>query len=111
MSRIGQLPIKMPEKTKATVDAAAQVIRFEGPKGKLTVKLPHPEIKPEIDPKTNILTVSRPTDSRRAKSLQGLTRAILANAAKGVSTGFERALAIRGVGFRAEVKGKSIHFS
>ena len=53
----------------------------------------------------------RPDDSREARSLHGLARAILANAAKGVATGWERKLDIRGVGFRAEVKGKQIHFS
>ena len=47
----------------------------------------------------------------RPRSLHGLTRTILANAAKGVTTGWERTLDIRGVGFRAEVKGKQIHFS
>ncbi|MCI0570684.1 MAG: 50S ribosomal protein L6, partial [Myxococcaceae bacterium] len=49
--------------------------------------------------------------SREARAFHGLARAILANAAKGVGTGFERRLDIRGVGFRAEVKGKAVHFS
>ena len=57
------------------------------------------------------ITISRPSDHRTHRSLHGLTRAILANAARGVGTGWEKALAIRGVGFRAEVKGKQIHFS
>ncbi|WP_164021713.1 50S ribosomal protein L6 [Pyxidicoccus trucidator] len=106
MSRIGKLAIKLGDKTKANV--AGQQVNFEGPKGKLSVKLPA-RVKVEI--KDGQVTVAREDDSREARSLHGLTRTILANAAKGVSTGFEKKLDIRGVGFRAEVKGKAIHFS
>jgi large subunit ribosomal protein L6 len=55
--------------------------------------------------------VEREDESRESRSLHGLTRTLLANAAKGVSTGFERRLDIRGVGFRAEVKGKTVNMS
>ncbi|MCP3167201.1 50S ribosomal protein L6 [Myxococcus qinghaiensis] len=106
MSRIGKLAIKLGDKTKAIV--AGQQVNFEGPKGKLSVKLPA-RVKVEI--KDGQVSVQREDDSREARSLHGLTRTILANAAKGVSTGFERKLDIRGVGFRAEVKGKAIHFA
>ena len=107
MSRIGKMPIKLADKVKATV--AGQRVNFEGPKGKLAVEIPNPKIKVEV--KDGVLNVARPDDSRDSRALHGLTRAILANAAKGVATGFERKLDIRGVGFRAEVKGKQIHFS
>jgi large subunit ribosomal protein L6 len=107
MSRIGKLPIKLGDKVKAQV--VDQIVKFEGPKGKMTVKLPHPEVRPVV--KDNVITVTRPTDSRRARSLHGLTRSILHNAAKGVHTGWERNLSVRGVGFRVEVKGKQIHFA
>jgi large subunit ribosomal protein L6 len=107
MSRIGKLPIKLGDKVKATV--AGQRVQFEGPKGKLSIPIPAPEIRVEV--KDGQVVVRRPDESRRAKSLHGLTRSILANAAKGVSTGWERRLDIRGVGFRAEVKGKAIQFS
>jgi large subunit ribosomal protein L6 len=107
MSRIGKLPIKLGDKVKASV--AGQQVQFEGPKGKLSIAIPAPEIKVEV--KDGQVVVRRPDESRRAKSLHGLTRSILANAAKGVSTGWERRLDIRGVGFRAEVKGKTIQFS
>ncbi|QSQ26929.1 50S ribosomal protein L6 [Pyxidicoccus parkwayensis] len=106
MSRIGKLAIKLGDKTKATV--AGQQVNFEGPKGKLSVKLP---AKVKVEVKAGEVTVQREDDSREARSLHGLTRTILANAAKGVSTGFEKKLDIRGVGFRAEVKGKAIHLS
>ncbi|MBU8897360.1 50S ribosomal protein L6 [Corallococcus sp. H22C18031201] len=106
MSRIGKLAIKLGDKTKAVV--AGEQVNFEGPKGKLSVKLPA-HVKVEV--KDGQVTVQREDDSRTARSLHGLTRTILANAAKGVSVGFERRLDIRGVGFRAEVKGKAIHFA
>ena len=106
MSRIGKLPIKLGDKTKATV--AGKKVNFEGPKGKLSVNLP---AKVKVEVKDGNVLVVREDDSREARSLHGLARTILANAAKGVSTGFERKLDIRGVGFRAEVKGKQVHFS
>jgi len=107
MSRIGKMPIKLADKVKATVAAGA--VKFEGPKGKMQVTLPLGGLT--VDVKDGVLHVHRPDESRRSKSLHGLARAILANAAKGVATGWERKLDIRGVGFRAEVKGKQIHFS
>ena len=107
MSRIGKLAIKLTDKVKAAV--AGQEVKFEGPRGKLTIQIPHPDIKVEV--KNSEVVVRRPDDSRRARSLHGLTRSILANAAKGVSIGWERKLDIRGVGFRVEVKGRQIHFS
>ena len=107
MSRIGKLAIKLAEKVKVTI-SQGQVL-FEGPKGKLAVKLPGGNIKVEV--KDGQMLVARPDDSRQSRSLHGLTRAILANAAKGVATGWERKLDIRGVGYRAEVKGKNINFS
>ena len=107
MSRIGKLAIKLTDKVKASV--AGQDVKFEGPKGKLVIRIPQPDILVEV--KDGEVLVRRPDESRRARSLHGLTRSILANAAKGVSTGWERKLDIRGVGFRAEVKGRQIHFS
>jgi large subunit ribosomal protein L6 len=106
MSRVGKLAIKLDPKVKTNV--STEKVNLEGPKGKISVVLPA-GIKIEV--KDGNIHVVRPDETRRAKSLHGLTRAILANAVKGVSTGWERRLDIRGVGFRAEVKGKAIHFS
>jgi len=106
MSRIGKLAIKLGDKVKANV--SGQKVNFEGPKGKMSVAIAR-GIKVEV--KDGNVLVGRPDDSRAAKSLHGLTRTILANAAKGVAAGWERKLDIRGVGFRAEVKGKQVHFS
>lgn len=107
MSRIGKQQIKLADKVKATV--AQGQVNFEGPKGKFVVPLPSAAITVAV--KDGVVTVSRPNDERKIRALHGLTRAILANAARGVAQGWERALAIRGVGYRAEVKGKQVHFS
>src|SRR5258708_21831512 len=107
MSRIGKLPIKLADKVKRVV--GGEEVKFEGPKGQLSIRVPNPQIKVQV--KDGQVLVTRADDSRRARSLHGLTRSILANAAKGVSTGWERKLDIRGVGFRAEVKGRQIHFA
>jgi large subunit ribosomal protein L6 len=107
MSRIGKLGVKLADKVKATV--AGGEVKLEGPKGKLSVRIPHPDLK--VDVKDGVLHVHRPDDSRKFRALHGLTRAIIANAARGVATGWEKKLDIRGVGFRAEVKGKQIHFA
>ena len=106
MSRIGKLAIKLGDKVKATV--AGNKINFEGPKGKMSLRIPE-LIKVEV--KDGNVNVLRANETRQAKSLHGLTRTILANANKGVSTGWEKRLDIRGVGFRAEVKGKQVNFS
>jgi large subunit ribosomal protein L6 len=107
MSRIGKLPVKLADKTKATV--SGRQVSFEGPKGKMVVQLPAKGVKVTIA--GNEVRVEREDESRESRSLHGLTRTLLANAAKGVSTGFERRLDIRGVGFRAEVKGKTVNMS
>jgi len=106
MSRIGKLAIKLDPKVKASVASGA--VAFEGPKGKVKVPLPQ---RITADVKDGQIHVQRPDDSREARALHGLARSLLANAAKGVASGWERKLDIRGVGFRAEVKGKQIHFA
>ncbi|MFL5322394.1 MAG: 50S ribosomal protein L6 [Myxococcaceae bacterium] len=106
MSRIGKMPVKLADKVKANV--SGQLVSLEGPKGKMKVNIPA-GIKVEV--KGTEINVIRPADDKKSRAMHGLTRAIIANAAKGVATGWERTLAIRGVGFRAEVKGKQIHFS
>lgn len=106
MSRIGKLPIPIPEKVKIAIQG--REIRAEGPKGKASLKIAE-RVSARVDGK-NIL-VERPDDERDARALHGLTRAIVANLVTGVSTGFERVLEINGVGYRAEVEGKEILFT
>ena len=77
MSRIGKLGIKLEPKVKASVASGA--VAFEGPKGKMQVALP-PTITVEV--KDGQIHVQRPSDTREARSLHGLARSLLANAAK-----------------------------
>jgi large subunit ribosomal protein L6 len=106
MSRIGKLPVKLGEKTKATI--SGKVVSFDGPKGKMVVTLPE---HVRVEQADNELLVQRADESRQARAMHGLARTMLYNANRGVSQGFERRLDIRGVGFRAEVKGKAVHMS
>ena len=106
MSRIGKLPVKIPEKVKVAVTGTT--IKVEGPKGKMSFPF-NPVVKVEVA--GNEVRVTRPDESRLAKGLHGLTRTLVRNALDGVTKGYERTLEISGVGFKAELKGKSINFT
>ena len=106
MSRVGKLPVKIPEKVKVAIDG--NVVKVEGPKGKMA--FPY-NTKLKIEVAGTEVKVSRPDDSRDSKSLHGLTRKLLQNALARVAKGYERVLEISGVGFKAEVKGKEINFT
>jgi large subunit ribosomal protein L6 len=106
MSRIGKLPVKIPEKVKVAI--AGTTIKVEGPKGKMSFPF-NPVVKVEVA--GNEVRVSRPDESRLAKGLHGLTRTLVRNALDGVTKGYERTLEISGVGFKAELKGKAINFT
>ncbi len=97
MSRIGEQPIEVPSGVEITISAANDVV-VKGPKGQLRRQL-HPEM--EIRREGSQITVVRPSDERRHRSLHGLTRTLLANMIIGVTDGFERALELSGVGYRA----------
>jgi large subunit ribosomal protein L6 len=103
VSRIGKLPIQIPEKVK--VEAQPGLVKVEGPKGKVTQKLDR-EIKVTVD--KGQVRVERPNDSRRSRQLHGLSRTLVANMVQGVTQGFQRSLDIAGVGYKAELKGKEI---
>ncbi len=106
MSRIGKKPIQLPDKTKAAIDGGKVVV--EGPKGKLEVEVPKGAVV-KID--GSVILVSPEPDNRKNRALQGLTRALLSNAVIGVSEGYVKVLEINGVGYRAEAKGKEVHFT
>ena len=106
MSRIGKLPVKIPEKVKVSVDE--NLVKVEGPKGKMSFPF-NPIVKVEVA--NGEVKVSRPDESRMAKGLHGLTRTLVKNAVEGVVKGYARTLEISGVGFKAEVKGKDVHFT
>jgi large subunit ribosomal protein L6 len=104
MSRIGRKPIPVPSGVK--VSAASGYAEVQGPKGKLRVLVPS-QIR--VEQKDGVLTLLRDNEEHRA--LHGLARALLANAVHGVTQGFKKELDIVGVGYRAEVKGKSVSFA
>src|SRR5262245_29197879 len=100
MSRIGRLPIPVPAGVK--VHVAEGRVRAEGPKGVL---------ERQIEPETAVVVesgkvvITRSDDSRRSRSLHGLTRVLVSNLLRGVGQGFTRVLEINGVGYRAEARG------
>ncbi|NNG01028.1 MAG: 50S ribosomal protein L6 [Desulfobacteraceae bacterium] len=106
MSRVGKKPIQIPEKT--TVTLANAVLTVKGAKGTLTRSI-HPTVK--LDISDSAIQVNIPDQDRKTRAIQGLTRSLVANMVIGVSSGFERILEINGIGYRAEVKGKSIVFN
>jgi large subunit ribosomal protein L6 len=106
MSRVGKLPVKIPEKVKVSVDK--ETVKVEGPKGKMSFPF-NPKVKVEVA--GNEVKVTRGGEDRVAKGLHGLTRTLVRNAIDGVTKGYERVLEISGVGFKAEVKGKDVHFA
>jgi large subunit ribosomal protein L6 len=106
MSRVGKLPVDIPEKVKVQVSHG--LVRVEGPKGELEHRLP-PGIQVEMA--DGALRVLRQDDSRNMRALHGLTRRLLSNMIRGVDTGFTRTLEIVGVGYRAEARGQALQFS
>ena len=106
MSRIGKIPVTVPQGVKVTIDNS--VITVEGKKGKLELAY-----KPEvgITQEGNLVYV-KPNDSTKvARSYHGLYRTLVNNMVVGVSEGFKKVLLISGVGYRAEVQGKSLFLS
>ena len=103
MSRIGRKPITVPGPVKVNVDGSR--VEVKGPKGTLRQTF-HPDMAIKLDDGT--LTVERPSDAPNHRALHGLTRALLNNMVTGVSQGFTRKLVIEGVGYRAEMKEKTL---
>ena len=104
MSRIGNKPIPLPSGVKIAV--AADKIDVQGPKGKMSVAVPRGI---SFEQKDGVLNVKRADDEHRA--VNGLARALVANAVHGVTQGFKKDMDIVGVGYRAELKGKTVSFA
>jgi large subunit ribosomal protein L6 len=107
MSRIGNKAVDIPDKVKVNIDNDGG-IAVEGPKGKLNWKLPR-DISAKVD--NNKVTVARSAETRSAKALHGLSRALLNNMVEGVSKGFSKDLEVEGVGFKAAVQGQNLNLS
>jgi large subunit ribosomal protein L6 len=106
MSRIGKLPIEIPKGVK--VKYSDLVITIDGPKGCLERQI---MAGVTIDVGETFVSVMRNGDSNKARAAHGLTRTLINNMVVGVTKGFERALEINGVGYRAEAKGDVLNLS
>jgi len=106
MSRIGKQPIEIPAGVKVSIDN--QSVSVTGPKGTLSRTLLDTVT---LDLNDKFLTVSRVDDSINARAAHGLSRTLVSNMVIGVTKGFERALEIIGVGYRAEVKADVLNLS
>jgi large subunit ribosomal protein L6 len=106
MSRIGKQPIQVPGGTRVQVTEGAFVA--EGPKGRVVQPL-FEGFPVEIE--GDVVRVERPGDAGPERAKHGLLRSLLANAVAGVSTGFTKQLDIIGVGYRAEVREREVHFA
>lgn len=104
MSRIGKMPITVPDGVKVTI-ADGNVVTVDGAKGTLTSTFHHDMI---IKQEGSVITVSRPNDQHENKSLHGLTRTLLNNMVVGVSKGYSKELEVNGVGYRAQKQGNQL---
>jgi large subunit ribosomal protein L6 len=103
MSRIGKIPVSLPEGVKVSV--ADSVIKIDGPKGHLERKLPRVI---EVEVKENRVLVKPKTNTKAAKAAHGTWRSLIHNMTKGVSEGWTKKLEMVGTGYRAEGSGKEI---
>ncbi len=106
MSRIGKKPITIPK--GVTVKVLDGAVEVQGPKGKLTQAFPHGI---DFELADGHLVAKRATTDPGLAKFHGLARSLVANAVTGVTEGFKKELDIVGVGYRAELKGKQVHFA
>jgi large subunit ribosomal protein L6 len=106
MSRIGKLPVNVPNGVTVTVNGTTVTVK--GPKGILVQEF-NKDITVKIEDGKVIVT--RPSDDKEHRALHGLTRALIANMVKGVTEGYEKSLEINGVGYRAAKTGKKLNLT
>jgi large subunit ribosomal protein L6 len=106
MSRIGKLPIAVPNGVTVTVDG--NTVKVKGPKGELSHRLAGGIT---VDRDENTLNVKRESEETNHKSLHGLTRSLIANMVEGVTKGYQKQLEITGVGYKAEVRPYGLQLS
>lgn len=105
MSRIGDLPIEIPEKVSAELSGENTIV-VKGPMGELEFSY-HPDMTVQIN--DDEIVVTRPSDDRDHRSLHGTTRSLISNMVEGVVEGYEKRLLISGVGYRAEMSGTNLN--
>ncbi|MDR1931362.1 MAG: 50S ribosomal protein L6 [Spirochaetales bacterium] len=106
MSRIGKMPVQIPQ--GVTVLMASQVLSVEGPGGKLSQTI-HPDV--EIRVENNLGIVTRRNELKKTRAMHGLYRKLFDNMVVGVTKGYQKALLINGVGYRAEIQGNNLVLS
>ena len=104
MSRIGRLPVAIPEGVTVTV-AEGNKVTVKGPRGTLERVLP---TEMTIKVEDGHVVVTRPNDLKKMKSLHGLTRTLVSNMVTGVHTGFTKVLEVNGVGYRCSKSGRKL---
>ncbi|MCY6483483.1 50S ribosomal protein L6 [Clostridium aestuarii] len=104
MSRVGKLPVEIPNGVTVTV-TTDNVVTVKGPKGELA-KTMHKDINIKVE--ENKVVVTRPSDVSQHRALHGLTRALVNNMVIGVSQGYQKTLELNGVGYKAQLKGKGL---
>lgn len=103
MSRVGKMPIPLPQGVEVRIDGAHVTVK--GPKGELSRDL-DPEMR--IEQTDGQVIVTRPTEQVRHRAMHGLTRSLVANMVAGVSDGFSKTLELQGVGYRAQMQGNDL---
>jgi large subunit ribosomal protein L6 len=106
MSRIGKLPIQIPDGVDVAIDSGR--VQVKGPKGELSQAVSRDL---SIEREDSTLVVKRPTDRGEHRALHGLTRSLIYNMVEGVTNGFEKRLEIQGVGYRAQLKGNTLELA
>ena len=106
MSRIGRMPVVIPKGVEVKADGGQ--VRVKGPKGELSSAIP---AGLTVSVAEGQVKIARGSDEPHARAVHGLLRSLVANNVEGVTKGFTRELEISGVGYKAEVKGKSVVFS
>ncbi|QQE78518.1 50S ribosomal protein L6 [Alicyclobacillus sp. SO9] len=106
MSRIGKKPVTIPSGVE--VGFEGNELTVKGPKGTLTRTI-HPEMKVVVE--GQVLTVERPSESKKHRSLHGTTRSVINNMVEGVTNGFTKRLDLMGVGYRAAKNGATVTLS
>lgn len=105
MSRIGKKPVPVPEGVSVQIDNGRVTVK--GKNGELSME-PHPNVKVAFDEASKSIVVTREDDERLSRAVHGLTRALLNNMVRGVTTHWEKKLEIVGVGYQAALKGKTL---
>ena len=103
MSRVGRLPVEVPSGVEVKIEGSH--VKIKGPKGEMEFGFT-PNI--EIAIEESVITIKRPSDSREMRSLHGTTRALIQNMITGVTDGYQKELQLVGVGYRANMQGKTL---